>query len=88
MITLSRSARVWARSPNCILDRGARVLAIEKDARLANFLHRRLQKSRLEVLHEDALDFDVRTLFATARVKLLGNLPYYIASQLLLKFIE
>ena len=71
-----------------ILERGAQVLAIEKDARLANFLHRRFEKSRLEVRHEDALDFDVRALFAQRRVKCVGNLPYYVASQLLLKFIE
>ncbi|MDP9004951.1 MAG: NUDIX domain-containing protein [Verrucomicrobiota bacterium] len=39
-------------------------------------------------MHDDALDFDVRKLFAQPRVKLLGNLPYYIASQLLLKFTK
>jgi 16S rRNA (adenine1518-N6/adenine1519-N6)-dimethyltransferase len=71
-----------------ILDRGARVLAIEKDARLANFLRERFHKSLLEVRHADALDFEVRTLFAQPRVKCLGNLPYYVASQLLLRFIE
>jgi 16S rRNA (adenine1518-N6/adenine1519-N6)-dimethyltransferase len=71
-----------------ILDRGARVLAIEKDARLANFLRERFRESRLEVRHGDALNFEVRTLFEQRRVKCLGNLPYYVASQLLLKFIE
>ena len=71
-----------------ILERGAQVLAIEKDARLANFLRQRFAKSRLEVRHEDALDFDVRALFAQRRVKCVGSLPYYVASQLLLKFIE
>ena len=71
-----------------ILDRGARVLAIEKDRRLANFLRQRFPGSRLEVQHGDALDFDVRNLFAQPRVKCVGNLPYYIASQLLIKFVE
>jgi 16S rRNA (adenine1518-N6/adenine1519-N6)-dimethyltransferase len=70
-----------------ILDRGARVLAIEKDARLADFLRQRFQKSQCEIRHEDALTFDVRTLLALSNVKCVGNLPYYIASQLLLKFI-
>jgi 16S rRNA (adenine1518-N6/adenine1519-N6)-dimethyltransferase len=65
---------------------GARVLAIEKDARLANFLTTRFETDRLEVLHADALDFDVRTLFAEPRVKFIGNLPYNISSQLLLQF--
>jgi 16S rRNA (adenine1518-N6/adenine1519-N6)-dimethyltransferase len=71
-----------------ILASGARVLAIEKDQRLAEFLRKRFASERLEIIHGDALNFDVRPLFAKARVKLLGNLPYYIASQLLLKFIK
>jgi 16S rRNA (adenine1518-N6/adenine1519-N6)-dimethyltransferase len=71
-----------------ILASGARVLAIEKDQRLAEFLQKRFPRERLEIIHGDALDFDLRPLFAERRVKLLGNLPYYIASQLLLKFIR
>jgi 16S rRNA (adenine1518-N6/adenine1519-N6)-dimethyltransferase len=71
-----------------ILESGARVLAIEKDQRLAEFLRSRFSNSRLEIVHGDALDFDLRPLFAEPRVKLLGNLPYYIASQLLLKFTK
>jgi 16S rRNA (adenine1518-N6/adenine1519-N6)-dimethyltransferase len=70
------------------LDSGARVLAIEKDRRLADFLRKCFTTDRLEILHADALDFDVRPLFAQPRVKLLGNLPYYISSQLLLKFTK
>jgi 16S rRNA (adenine1518-N6/adenine1519-N6)-dimethyltransferase len=68
------------------LDSGARVLAIEKDARLAEFLRQRFTTDRLEVLHMDALEFDVRQLFAQPRVKFIGNLPYNISSQLLLQF--
>ena len=71
-----------------ILESGARMLAIEKDQRLAEFLARRFAGARLEIIHGDALDFDLRPLFAQRRVKLLGNLPYYVASQLLLKFIK
>jgi 16S rRNA (adenine1518-N6/adenine1519-N6)-dimethyltransferase len=70
------------------LDSGAHVLAIEKDRRLADFLRKRFSTERLEVLHADALDYDVRPLFAKPRVKLLGNLPYYVSSQLLLKFTK
>jgi 16S rRNA (adenine1518-N6/adenine1519-N6)-dimethyltransferase len=71
-----------------VLEAGAHVLAIEKDRRLADFLRGRFRTDRLEVLHADALDYDVRRLFAKPRVKLLGNLPYYISSQLLLKFTK
>ena len=70
------------------LDSGARVLAIEKDRRLADFLRKRFPADRFEILHADALDYDVRQLFAKPRVKLLGNLPYYVSSQLLLKFTK
>jgi 16S rRNA (adenine1518-N6/adenine1519-N6)-dimethyltransferase len=71
-----------------VLEAGARVLAIEKDQRLADFLRRRFTNDRFEILHADALDYDVRRLFAKPHVKLLGNLPYYISSQLLLKFTK
>jgi 16S rRNA (adenine1518-N6/adenine1519-N6)-dimethyltransferase len=71
-----------------ILEKGAHVLAIEKDARLANFLRRRFGPGHLEVLNIDALKLDPRFLFARRRVKLLGNLPYNISSALLLKFLE
>ena len=71
-----------------LLNSGARVLAIEKDRRLADFLRHRFDDDRLEVRHADALDFDVQSLFAEPAVKLIGNLPYYISSQLLIKFLE
>src|SRR5436309_15777208 len=47
-----------------VLDKGARVLAIEKDTRLANFLRVRFTHRRFEVLNADALKFDPRSLFA------------------------
>src|SRR5437762_1679148 len=71
-----------------MLEKGAKVLAIEKDTRLANFLRERLSHPRLEVLNTDALKFDPRVLFSHRRVKLLGNLPYNISSALLVKFLE
>jgi 16S rRNA (adenine1518-N6/adenine1519-N6)-dimethyltransferase len=71
-----------------VLDSGARVLAIEKDKRLADFLRGRFTSDRLEIRHADALAYDVRPLFTKPRVKLLGNLPYYISSQLLLKLTK
>ena len=48
----------------------------------------RFPTERLEILHADALNYDLRPLFAQPRVKLLGNLPYYVSSQLLLKFTK
>src|SRR5439155_1122672 len=71
-----------------ILEKGAHVLAIEKDARLANLLHEHFRGERVEILNIDALKFDPRVLFAQREVKLIGNLPYNISSQLLLKLIR
>src|SRR5205823_12808569 len=70
------------------LAKGARVSAIEKDKRLVQFLREKFQGQALEVVHGDALEFDTRMLYAQPKVKLLGNLPYYISSQLLIKFLE
>ena len=71
-----------------ILEKGAHVLAIEKDARLADFLRTHLRHQRLELLNIDALKFDPRSLFAHRTVKLVGNFPYNISSALLSKFLE
>jgi 16S rRNA (adenine1518-N6/adenine1519-N6)-dimethyltransferase len=71
-----------------ILENGAHVVAIEKDARLAKFLRARFGDQRLEIVNTDALKFDPRVLFAHCYVKFIGNLPYNISSPLLLKFLE
>src|SRR5438105_8404169 len=71
-----------------VLAKEARVLAIEKDKRLAEYLRNKFGGSALEIAHDDALEFDTRTLYTQPKVKLLGNLPYYISSQLLIKFLE
>ena len=70
------------------LAKGARLLAIEKDKRLVKFLREKFQGDPLEIAHGDALEFDTRILFTRSKVKLLANLPYYISSQLLIKFLE
>ncbi|HZR79252.1 MAG TPA: 16S rRNA (adenine(1518)-N(6)/adenine(1519)-N(6))-dimethyltransferase RsmA [Chthoniobacterales bacterium] len=70
------------------LAKGAHVLAIEKDKRLADYLRERFRNAEFEIIHDDALNFDTRILFTRSKVKLLGNLPYYVSSQLLIKFLE
>jgi 16S rRNA (adenine1518-N6/adenine1519-N6)-dimethyltransferase len=66
------------------LARSPRGIVIEKDGRLANYLGERFPG--LDVRHMDATDFDVRDLFALGPVKVLGNLPYYVSSQILFGF--
>ena len=66
------------------VERSSRGLLIEKDKRLVEFLRERFPL--LEIVHGDAADFDVRELFARGPVKVLGNLPYYVSSQILFHF--
>ena len=66
--------------------RSPRGLLIEKDQRLAMFLRERFPE--LEIVHADATEFDVRELFVRGPVKLVGNLPYYVSSQILFRFTD
>ena len=69
------------------LETGAHLTALEKDGRLADFLRRRFEgHERLQVVHGDALEYDVRTLWPQRPVKVFGNLPYYISTPLLFHF--
>lgn len=64
------------------------VLAIEKDRRLVEYLRRRFAGKRFEIIHGDALEFEVQQLFPRGPIKLLGNLPYYISSEILFRFLD
>lgn len=63
------------------------VLAIELDAELASRLQSEFAPDRVSVLNEDVLGFDFTQAATTAGERLLvvGNLPYYITSPILLK---
>ncbi len=71
-----------------LLPRCASVTLVEKDGRLVEFLCQRFARAGtpIDVRHEDAATFDLRPLFRHGPVKVLGNLPYYISSQILLNF--
>lgn len=70
------------------LETGAKVLALEKDRRLVDFLRSHFAGESFEVIHGDALHFEVKRLFPDRPITLLGNLPYYISTELLLRFLE
>jgi 16S rRNA (adenine1518-N6/adenine1519-N6)-dimethyltransferase len=57
---------------------------IEKDDRLIDYL--RAKFPQLRVLHANAAEVDVRDFFPQGPVKVLGNLPYYVSSQILFNF--
>ena len=66
------------------LERSRNGTLLEKDDRIIHWL--RAQFPALEVVHGDALEYDPRVLFSRGPVKVFGNLPYYISSQLMFQF--
>lgn len=72
-----------------LLAAGASVVAVELDARLAEYLRRELgDVERFELIEADALDLHPRDLFAGEPFKLVANIPYHITSPLLHAFLE
>ncbi len=70
-----------------LLDRVARLDAVEIDKALAKSLPEELQNPRLEMHRSDALSFDFRALGA-GPFRLAGNLPYNISTPLLFHILE
>ncbi len=71
----------------CALPRCGTATLIEKDARLAARLAGEYAgDARVMVLHQDALEYDVRGVFPRMPAKLLGNLPYYVTSPILFRY--
>lgn len=71
-----------------LCDRAEKVIAIEKDRRLCEFLSTNNRISNLEVINADILDYleDIDVL--NKKLKVIGNLPYYISSPILTNLIE
>ncbi len=69
-----------------LIEKGCQVIAVEIDKRLVCFLKNRFAAAEnLTLIEQDFLEFDMSNL---RRVKIIGNLPYYISSQILFKLIE
>jgi 16S rRNA (adenine1518-N6/adenine1519-N6)-dimethyltransferase len=72
-----------------LLAAGASVLAVELDARLADWLRRELgDVPGFGLVEADALDIDPASCFAGESFKLVANIPYHITSPLLHAFLE
>ena len=75
-----------------LLDRGARVAAVEIDPRLCAYLRGRFDKKDLQVLEGDALNFTNAVLAgafgaASAGYRVVANIPYAITSAVIRKFL-
>jgi 16S rRNA (adenine1518-N6/adenine1519-N6)-dimethyltransferase len=69
-----------------LAERAARVVAVEIDAALAAELRRRAPRN-VEIVAADALAVDLRSLVPQG-ARLGGNLPYYVSSPLLRRFLS
>ncbi len=68
-----------------LLARGARVVAVEKDARLASRLAAALgNPPELRVIEADALELDLDTLLAEPFDACVSNLPYSVGTRILI----
>lgn len=63
--------------------RAKKVIAIEKDNRLHEFLSKDLGFENLELIQGDILKYNIKE-----RVKIIGNLPYYISSPILANLLD
>jgi len=70
--------------------RAGHVLAVEFDPGLAAGLRSRLPAERVTVVEQDVVEFDFAAAASQAgeRLRVAGNLPYYITSPILLKLAE
>ena len=61
---------------------GARVVAVEKDKKACQVLNDLAGSdlANLEIVHGDILKFDLNAVAGTRKVKVAGNLPYYITT--------
>jgi 16S rRNA (adenine1518-N6/adenine1519-N6)-dimethyltransferase len=71
-----------------LLDEGARVTAIEIDGDLAELLRARDDLGAAEIVCDDALEFDYAGWAADRPWCVAGNLPYNVATPLIVRLIE
>jgi 16S rRNA (adenine1518-N6/adenine1519-N6)-dimethyltransferase len=72
-----------------IAAKAGKLYALEKDRALEPMLRQALEKfPGTLVVFEDILAFDLKSIAAGKKLKIIGNLPYYITSPILVTLIE
>ena len=71
-----------------LLEKPARVLAIEMDQRLVKFLEQRFNDPKLQLMHGDGLQIARDKSRDWSDWKLVANLPYSVASPILVELAE
>jgi len=62
--------------------------AVELDNHKIGILNKELKEYPIEIVHQDALKLDLKDLWGDKMGYLVGNLPYYITSPLVMHFLE
>ncbi len=70
---------------NSLSNSVSKVVAVEKDKKLAEHLRQHFHGSNVEIICEDILKFDLKKL--PSPTKVIGNLPYNIATPIIEKVI-
>ncbi|MCP4847295.1 MAG: ribosomal RNA small subunit methyltransferase A [Verrucomicrobiaceae bacterium] len=74
---------------HCLAGRVRRLILVEFDQKMAGFLKDRFAgDSSVEVWHMDAVHFDLRPFFKEGGVKVIGNLPYSCAGEIMRRFLD
>ncbi len=75
-----------------LLAKGARVVAVEKDENLAEFLKDKfsneISKGQLKLFIKDIKDIKDTELKQMGKYKLVANIPYYITGEIIRSFLE
>ncbi|MCB8816783.1 16S rRNA (adenine(1518)-N(6)/adenine(1519)-N(6))-dimethyltransferase RsmA [Desulfosporosinus shakirovi] len=62
--------------------------AVELDNHKISILKKELKEHPIEIVHQDALKLDLKDLWGDRMGYLVGNLPYYITSPLIMHFLD
>lgn len=72
-----------------LAQKARRLIAIELDRQLAPLLRQEYQgEEQIEILEQDVLTVDLTQLARGEKLSVIGNLPYYITSDILLHLFE
>lgn len=71
-----------------LAQRAKKVIAVEVDGGLCGFLKEKAEGLPVEVIQADFLDFDLQALKGYGKVKVVSNLPFFLATEILFKLLE
>jgi len=74
---------------DALAERAGKVIAVELDDRLIPILNTKFALvDNVDIVHQDILQFDWSVIDNTKTLRIVGNLPYYITTPILLGLLE